>query len=156
MGLAEIAVTLEADFFSDNRFTISTVNTKTFVLMLAQSEPLSFVSGSPIGLRDVMMSYNRREFHHCFPRAYLARQGRESADINRLANFVFLSAQDNKTLGGVAPSKYRERMAGEHVPAVLERALCPAVLFEDDYDRFIEVRAKRLLDGANKLMAQTD
>jgi len=152
-GLASITVSLDVDYFSDNRFKISTVNTKAFVLLLAQFGPRSFVSGNPIKLHDVLMAYNRREFHHCFPRAFLSGQDREADEINLLANFVFLSAQDNKTLGGVAPSEYRQKMDPAHVPSILETALCPDSLFGDDYDYFIKERSERLLDAAKKMMA---
>ena len=68
-GLGELNVAIDQDWFLDNRFTISAVNTKTFVLALAQNSPRSFVSGSPIGLEKVLQRYNRREVPSSLPRA---------------------------------------------------------------------------------------
>ena len=67
------------------------------------------------------------------------------------ANFCFLSKADNTTLGGTAPSVYRDRMPVD-VDSVLTRALCPASLFDDDYQKFLVDRAKLLTAFANELI----
>lgn len=74
-ALADIETTVSADLFRESQFTIGSVNTSTFLLLLAQLQPRSFVSGSPVNLRDVLKTYNRTEFHHIYPRAYLAGPG---------------------------------------------------------------------------------
>jgi hypothetical protein len=152
-ALAEIPVTLDSEWFVDNRFNISAVNTKTFILMLAQADPLTFVSGSPVDLGEVLQSYNRSEFHHLFPRAFLSTQGRQSDDINRLVNFAIINSIDNKTLGGAAPSEYRAKMPPDRVSAILSSALCPEELFSDDYSQFIEARA-HMLTAFGRQLAQ--
>ncbi len=153
-GLEEITTSVDADYFMSQVFSVGTVSTRTFVLLLAQQQPLSFVSGSPITLSRVLQNYNRNEFHHLYPRAYLKLRGVEAARINALANFTFMSAQDNKTLGGSAPSIYRISMEEEAVPKILERSTCPASLFDDDYDEFLPARAFALVDLAKKHLAQ--
>src|SRR5262249_8500874 len=47
-------IRVNSDLFKQNIFKINTVLTKTFVLMLAQKNPSSFVTGSPITLRDTL------------------------------------------------------------------------------------------------------
>ena len=148
--LAEIAAPIDKEFFVDTRFTISSVNTKTFVLMLAQLQPLSFASGEPVGISQVLQKYNRQEFHHCFPQKFLKADGRASYDINRLANFVILSRADNRRLGGEAPSRYREKMP-DNVDQILDRAAVPQSLFNNDYDEFVDERATKLATLARKL-----
>jgi hypothetical protein len=150
-ALADIPTTLDPEWFIDNRFNISAVNTKTFILMLAQADPLTFVSGGAVDLGDVLQAYNRSEFHHLFPRAFLASQRRQSDDINRLANFAIINSVDNKTLGGTAPSSYRAKMSASRVADILERAICPDVLFLDDYPAFVDARAKMLTKFGRKL-----
>ena len=73
-------------------------------------------------------------------------------DINALANFAFMSSTDNKTLGGVAPSKYRSRMDTNALPKILEHAACPSTLFDDDYDAFLVERSTRLANIAKDLI----
>lgn len=150
-ALAEIPTTIEPEWFVDNRFSFSAVNTKTFILLLAQQDPLTFVSGTSVDLGNVLQAYNRTEFHHLFPRAFLVAEGRTTDDINRLANFAIISSGENKTLGGTAPSIYRAKMPSSEVPAILERAVCPDVLFSDDYNAFVDARAKMLTESARTL-----
>lgn len=151
-GLADIYCQLNREFFSENTFTIGTVNTSTFVLLLAQLKPLSFVTGQPVTLGKALSTYNRTEFHHCYPQKYLKSQDRSSADINRLANFAFVTRVDNNILGGDAPSIYRERMNQSLEQPILEGAACPPSLFDDDYERFISERASLLKEKAEALI----
>ncbi|MFG1612451.1 DUF262 domain-containing protein [Nonomuraea wenchangensis] len=150
-ALAQINVSIDTSFFSE-QFSVRTTNTKTFVMLLAHSRPLSYVSGQPISLASVLQNYNRNEFHHLYPQAFLKKLEYVAPEINRLANFVFMSSQDNKTLGGVAPSIYRGRMDSVAVPKILERSLCPASLFDDDFETFIEDRSQMLVDVAKRLI----
>lgn len=153
-GLAELPLTIDETFFSRQVFNLRTVNSRTFILMLAQKRPLSFVSGREVSLADVLQHYNRREFHHLFPRAYLQERGYDHSAINALANFVFMTSFENKVLGGVAPSVYRERMAKKELPEVLERGVCPPTLFKDDFDSFVEERSERLAKLAGELAGE--
>ena len=149
--LALVGVEIESEFFLDATFNTYGVNTKCLILLLAQYGPRSFISGAPVGLGKVLKTYNRNEFHHCYPRAYLKAMGVEPKDYNRLANFVFMSAIDNKRLGGDAPSAYRERMYEEAIPGVLSHAICPSSLFDDNYEEFSQERAALLAKAARGL-----
>ena len=149
-SLGEFLAAVDADFFTENAFISSVVNTKTFVLMLAQQDPHSFVSGAPIDLGRVLREYNKNEFHHLYPRAYL-RDRYSTPEINRLSNFALLSKVDNQTLGGAAPSEYRAHMDGD-VDEILRRSLCPPSLFEDDYEKFTAERAQLLAEAAAHLI----
>ena len=140
------------DYFSHQAFSIRAVHTKTFILLLAQLNPLSFVSGAPITLGAALQTYNRNEFHRLYPRAFLRGQHRSTDEINALANSAFMSSADNKVLGGVAPSKYRSRMDTNALPKILEHAACPSTLFDDDYDAFVAERSKQLANIAKNLM----
>lgn len=149
--LARVPASVDESFFTEQTFNIGTVHTKVFILLLAQAAPLSFVSGQKITLRDVLQAYNRKEFHHLYPQAYLRDQGREPREINALANFVFMSSADNKELGGVAPSIYRSKIDTGALPKILEHSYCPAELFDDDFDEFVVRRARTLVDIARRL-----
>ena len=151
--LGDFAVTLGDNFFQTERFRINSVNTKTFVLMLARAGPLSFISGQPVGLARVLRDYNRSEFHHLYPRAYLADILHVPVDDQGpLANFCFMSKTDNNQLGGLPPSVYRQQMAA-NIDEILDHALCPASLFGDEYETFLDERARLLRDSAGELLA---
>lgn len=151
-ALDQFVVSINQEFF-EQTFTFGTVNTRTFILLLASQRPLSFVSGTPVSLSKVLQAYNRNEFHHLMPQAFLKRSGFSAREINSLANFAIISASDNKTLGGVAPSQYRDCIPAAKLDLVLDRAICPGeALFSDRYDIFLPARARRLTAAARALM----
>lgn len=150
-ALAEFDASVSPDLFAESQFTIGSVNTSTFLLLLSQLQPRSFVSGSPANLREVLKTYNRTEFHHLYPRAYLTGMQVPSKHINCLANFALVSASDNKVLGGVAPSQYRERMDNKNIDRILASAAIPPSLFKDDYALFLVERSELLAETARNL-----
>jgi hypothetical protein len=151
-------VAIDNTFFTENLFRVDSVNTKTFVLMLANRNPLSFISGQPINLANVLREYNRNEFHHLYPRSYLRTledgEQQPESDPNCLGNFCFLSRADNNALGGVAPSAYRAKLPiSPALDTILDAALCPYSLFDDNFDAFVQARATKLTEEAKKLVA---
>ncbi|MEV0803449.1 DUF262 domain-containing protein [Kribbella sp. NPDC050281] len=149
-SLAEMNASIEPSFFINNAFQPRTVAGRTLILLLASQSPRSLLSGELLNLNEVLSEPNRREYHHCFPRAFLASSGRTTAAINALANFVLISRADNRVLGGVAPSEYRKLLA-DNLDEVLASAMLTHSLFDDDYDAFIKIRANVLAKKARVL-----
>jgi hypothetical protein len=149
----DISCQIHKDFFTDNQFRISNANTKTFVLMLANNNPKSFISGSDINLDKVLQKYNKAEFHHIYPKAYLKKLMFENDYINCLANFCFLSSSENKKIGSKKPSEYLMYMPQDKtLQDILNSTLCPSNIFGDTYPSFIDERVKLLVDYANQLI----
>jgi hypothetical protein len=148
--LGTFPVAVPKEFFIDNVFGMGNVNTKSFILMLAQAGPRSFISGTPVNLSEKLKDSNRTEFHHLMPRSFLKSSGQTGVNDSILANFAFLSRVDNRQLGGVAPSAYKSKMA-QNFEEILGAALCPFSLFDDDYEAFLSARTKLLTDMAVKL-----
>ena len=123
-------------FFVGNTLNTGAVNCKTFILLLAQKKPLSFASGAPVALARVLADYNRSEFHHIYPRAFLRTVGIGDDFVNVLANFAFISAIDNKTIGGDAPSVYKVRMAQNRLHEIAASAFLPKTTWTNDFLRF--------------------
>ncbi|MFO0865778.1 MAG: DUF262 domain-containing protein [Gemmataceae bacterium] len=149
-NLGQFSVSITPDFFTENDFGMGNVNTKTFILMLAQHKPLSFISGTPVSLATTLKESNRTEFHHLMPRAFLQKSDQVVLSESVLANFCFLSRTDNRQLGGVAPSKYKSVMAA-NVDEILTHALCPKSLFKDKFEVFVSDRSKLLATKALEL-----
>lgn len=145
-------LTVSPEFFKNNKFLIGSVNTKTFILLLAQKRPLSFVSGTPINLSQKLRQCNRLEFHHLMPKSFLEESGQANGRETTLANMCFLSRAENRHLGGVSPSSYINKMAGDKAD-ILANAICPDSLFNDNFEIFIQDRAVLLTGFANTLIA---
>lgn len=149
--LGKFACTISPAYFTENNFTISAVNTKAFVLLLAQQKPRSFISGTPIDMVPKLREYNKTEFHHLMPQSFLRGLAGLKESPNCLANFAFLTRSENRELGGVAPSKYQAKLAANQ-KEVLDSALCPDSLFKDDFDSFISQRAATLTAAVDLLI----
>lgn len=149
-ALGGFPVAIDKSFFIENSFSLGAVNTQTFVLMLAQSRPLSFVSGAPIDLGAKLKNANRAEFHHVMPKEFLRKSEQKTPSEQCLANFAFISRSDNRHLGGVAPSTYKAKMASD-VDEILRRSLCPNSIFADDYKAFASERSEDLAKRAESL-----
>ena len=142
--LAEIAAAIEPKYFLENVFSFRTVASKTLILLLASLHPRTLLSGEPVALDEVLSEPNRREYHHCFPRAYLASEDRSAARINALANFAMVSRSENREISNMKPSEYRELMPADTAP-IQEAAMLPDSLFADNYDNFLPERAEKLV-----------
>ncbi|MCT7958334.1 GmrSD restriction endonuclease domain-containing protein [Laspinema palackyanum] len=152
--LGDFDVSLDTSFFLKNYFRMSTVITNTFVLLLAEQEPLNFLQGTKISLRKVLSQANRKEFHHIFPRSFLRSVGISDNDINCLANLSILARNDNNRINNSPPNEYRISMPSDPIKfqKIMSTHFCPIEPFlENDYNRFLERRAELLLQKAKEL-----
>ncbi|MDO4652563.1 DUF262 domain-containing protein [Corynebacterium durum] len=151
--LGEFKSNIDAEFFK-NSFSKNAVNTKIFLLLLINARPMSFISGEPVSFDKKLSEINRVQFHHLFPKAFLKKKKQEGLIFNEnlLVNYAIISSGDNKELGGDAPSVYKDKMPQGKINQILDSALCPDSLFDDDYRDFIEERADLLALEAKRLM----
>lgn len=143
---------LEPNYFKDSNFTIGTVNTKTFVLMLANATPKSFISGANVRLGEVLKTVNRNEFHHIFPKKFLERSSVERKRINCLANFCFLNNADNQAIKDKDPKIYKLLLPQENIQEIMASCLCPDSSLDLEYEEFIEKRVEILIGKAQELI----
>lgn len=147
-----IDVTVVREFFYSS-FRVGAAATKTFVLLLANNGPQSLLSGKSIDLDKVLQRYNRSEFHHIYPRAFLRDSGVPETQINVLGNFCFLSAAENKNIGKKRPSMYVSDLGlPETRRSILATAFCDTAEFNDEFYPFLKARCDRLVQFARKLV----
>lgn len=149
-NLGEFQISIDDDFFIRTTFSIGNVNSKTFILMIAQQSPLTFISGQPVDLSDKLSNANRAEFHHLMPRKFLKDSEQVDSKDSLLANFAFITRSENRDLGGAAPSQYQSKMTGD-VANILARSLIPGSLFADRYEQFLHERSELLVGEARRL-----
>lgn len=153
-SLGQFEVNLAPDMFENKRFIAGTVDTKSFILLLASLQPRSIVNGLNIHLNRVLSAGNKSEFHHLFPQGYLRKIRVDVNIANVLANFCMLSSSDNKKLGSRKPSEYRDKLA-DNVDELLESNAIPTSLFDDDFERFVRERSRLLFKIAQDRMERT-
>jgi len=143
---------IDDSFFLDTPFNVGSVNSKTFVLMLANNNPRSFISGANVRLGDVLKSVNRNEFHHIFPKKHLERKGVDKKKINCLANFCFLNNADNQKIKDKDPALYKALLPAQSIDNILASAICPPNSLDLDFDEFLTNRAKILVAKAKEMV----
>lgn len=133
---------------------INSTAAKAALCLMAQCKPRSFLTGSEVDLGTVLSAYNAREFHHIYPKAYLAKQGKGFHEANVIANICFLSSADNKTISDTAPAKYFKRIPDANKGQIFDAALIPADATDGKltFDEFIAKRTELLVETANKLI----
>jgi hypothetical protein len=122
-----------------------------YVALLASHSPQNLVNGAKIDTGRALSSYNRKEFHHIFPQAFLKGIGVPKAKINSLANICMLSAEQNKLIGDSKPSEYVKSLQSKHgstFETMLESNLIPKQaipsLLSDNFEEFLDIRSKHI------------
>ena len=142
----------EYDFFINTEFRRSSAAALAFASLLAHRRPVNLTNGAAIDVGTALSSFNRKEFHHIFPRKILRDAGTESSLADSLGNICMLASSENKGLGSQPPSRYltniRNKIGAEAFDQRMEANLIPpdatAAAMEDDYGRFLRARAQWL------------
>jgi hypothetical protein len=141
-------------------FRKGTAITHAYVALLASSRPLGLRDGAPIDVEGSLAWENQREFHHIFPRAYLASCSDElKKRQSDIANIVLLPSGPNKEISSERPSVYMSKLRDKHGEAEFDRILATNLmpplresgLLEDEYEYFLHVRLERIVSRINEL-----
>lgn len=137
---------LSADILVNLKFTKSHPYTRALLLLLAQRAPLDLTNGSAVDIGESLSSFNRKEYHHIFPRAFLRSRGVTADKANSLCNFCFLPAGSNKRISSKEPSDYIFNLVPEsNRKQILESNMMPLrmeIYSNNNYDEFISSRAQ--------------
>lgn len=144
------------------QFRLNTAHAKLLAIVLSHHQPIDLLTGQRIDTAKALSWTNGKEFHHLFPQAYLKARGIPSTKINCLANFIMLTSASNKSITDRAPSEYlpdvvKAAAAGNNLRNWLSTNLISdeafAAALVDDFDRFIECRARTIHE---ELLSKTD
>jgi len=145
-----------SSFFLNRVFNRSSSITKAFILLLAQKNPKNLYNGALVDLESTLSEYNKKEYHHIFPKAFLRNKGVDKEQINCMANFCILPSSPNKKISDSPPSTYfftqKYLFSPESVfkdEGILESNLLPQepnIYQQDDYKSFIQRRSELLFE----------
>jgi hypothetical protein len=147
-----------SSIWSSKAFRANNAHSKMLGLMLTQTRPLDLISGQKLDLKEALAWQNGKEYHHIFPRAFLAAKGYQPNKINALCNFALISSSSNKLISDMNPSVYFKDSAarlGNDFQSVLVSNLVSDTALKaalaDDFDAFSSARTATLSEYANKL-----
>ena len=150
---AALSAKVEPDVFMKT-WRINSTIAKAAICMLAQAQPRSFLTGAFVDLGTVMSAYNAREFHHVYPKAFLATQGIPFHQSNIIANVCLLTSADNRSISDANPASYMARIPADQRDGIADGALIPRAMLDGSktYADFVKERAKRLSEAAQSLV----
>jgi hypothetical protein len=100
---------------------------RAFILALAMRGPKNLTNGATIDTADALSSYNRKQFHHIYPRAHLKRIEDPEGD-NTIINICMLAASENNAVSDRDPNEYLPECIvrlGSDVASVFRSNLMP-------------------------------
>lgn len=156
LGLDKYKSELTVDVFLKKSLVKTNSWSKATLLLLATKMPLDLTSGQKIDIGKSLSAFNRKEYHHIFPRKFLKdKYSLPTPEINILANFCFLPSGSNKKISSKAPSDYfANSIFKKERSKIFESNVLPedeTIYSNDEYDKFKVARAKMLYKIGKKL-----
>lgn len=147
------AVSISGELFNKT-WRINSTAAKAALCLMAQGRPKSLLTGNEVDLGTVLSSYNAREFHHIYPKGYLANLGVGFHEANIIANICFLSSSDNKTVSDDNPVNYFKKIPIADKEVILASSFIPANASDGDmpFNDFVKARSAVLVENANNLI----
>ncbi|MDP4549692.1 DUF262 domain-containing protein [Alkalihalobacillus macyae] len=160
-GINKYHSMVSEQLFAKQKFIKSNYYVRSFLLILGQKDPMDLSNGNFIDLGNALSTYNRKEYHHVFPRAFLKDSlGLDNNKINVVSNFCFLPASSNKIISDKSPSEYFfETIPQEKFETILRSNLLPInkdIYANNDFDLFIKERAHLINKEINELTGENN
>lgn len=143
--------------FKKLSFRSNNSRSRALIILLALKSPRNLTNGTQIDPEIALSNYNKKQFHHIYPKAYLKRI-KAPGEHNSLANFCMLAASENNAISDDDPNDYLPRLIkelGDEAESVFEASYLPSPKKYDysklTYSEFIDARAELMLEDVYKL-----
>ena len=147
---------IDTSDLKNTKFSKANPTTRAFLLLMAQSSPLDLTKNQAVDLGVSLAQYNRKEYHHVFPQAFLKTKSVAHDKIFCVMNFCFLPSDSNKAISKKAPSDYFFNLIpGAHFKEILESNLIPldtSLYKNDNFDVFLDKRASEVISKLDSLI----
>lgn len=133
---------------------------KGIMALILQNHARDFISGAEMDFATY--SNEKIDIHHIFPKDYCMAQGYDKTKWNSIVNKTPVSASSNREIGGVAPSKYLEKLEKKGSVSSVDldsyvetHWIDHTLLRNNEFDKFIIDRAKKLLTAIETATGRT-
>lgn len=148
--ISDFKMTFTENDLIKTKFSKANSTTRALLLLMAQFAPRDLVKNVKVDISKALSKYNRKEFHHIFPNAFLKNKRFSKDEIFSVVNFCFLSSDSNKHISRRSPSDYFFSIINQTAfNEILESNLLPinkAIYTGNDYNKFLERRAELILN----------
>ena len=149
---------IEIDGIKKCWFSAGNAFCKGILCILSSFKPRSFDGHNEVELGNAYLKKaNSKNYHHFFPKSYLKKKGVDDWYANSVANITFVDDYLNKrTIGKKSPSEYMKVFSKDNndISKTMRTHLIDNLdtfgVWDDDYDKFINKRSRRILDEINK------
>jgi hypothetical protein len=138
-------------------FRSNVSRSRAYILALAARGPYNLTNGASVDPATALSSYNKKQFHHVYPRGFLKRE-KTKTDDNLVINICMLAAAGNNAISDANPNEYLPRCAtilGERADTVFASNLLPRPsefnYMRASYNDFLEARAILVTNFITKL-----
>lgn len=133
---------------------------KGIMALILKNHARDFISGEEM---DFSVYNNERiDIHHIFPKKYCIEKGYDKFKWNSIVNKTAISANSNREIGGVAPSRYIEKIEkkGAVSSGILDEYLEThwinhELLRNDDFQKIIVDRSKKIITAIEQVTGRT-
>lgn len=147
------SLVVKNDLFNST-WRINSSAAKSALCLMAQLHPRSFLTGSEVDLGSVLSAYNARQFHHIYPKGFLASKGVSFHEANVISNICFLSASENNKISDKDPAKYFKDIPPRYKNSIFDSALIPQDARDGKlkFEEFTRLRTELLKEKAQSLI----
>lgn len=138
-------------------FRSNVSRSRAYILALAARHPRNLTNGSNIDPAVALSAYNKKQFHHVFPRAHLRRIQTLMND-NLVINICMISAAGNNAISDSDPSTYLPNIQashGQNADDIFSSNLLPIPSTFDyskaTYEDFLRARAQLVIEFVDDL-----
>jgi hypothetical protein len=160
------AIDISPEFIKGNGwFSAGRSYIKAILCLYAYQQPKSFNDNSLVNISNYWLKQaNSKNYHHFFPKAFLKKQGVNEFYINNILNITIVDDFLNKRkIKAKAPSIYMKEFE-EHNSVNLAETMKTHLIMDldsfgiwtDDYESFLNERAKTISDELQKRIITQD
>lgn len=151
-------IKLKVDDIKFRWFSVGDAFCKAILSLFAYHEPKSFLTNSIVKIDNSWLKIAAsKNYHHFFPKSYLAKQGYEHWQANSIINITIVDDYLNKKkIGSKAPSLYMNdfKLSNSEIDNTMKSHLIDDLddfgVMEDEYETFIQKRSERILEEIKK------
>jgi|SRR5581483_608309 len=106
---ADFGVPPDPSVWSKLQFRANNSISSAYALALASLKPRNITNGATIDVAIALSQFNKKEFHHVYPRAFL-KQNKIPGEQNAIANICMLASSENKLISDDDPKIYMPKI----------------------------------------------
>ena len=132
-------------------FRSNNSRTRAYILLLASLNPRNITNGIAIDIQSALSIFNKKQYHHIYPQAFLKGLRVHQNKINSIGNICILAASENNYISDKNPNIYIPELIdtlGDEYEKIFQSNLLPVLSKEEyqklSFDKFLDIRCEEI------------